>query len=213
MKKYFYSTVMMLAMIVAAVGFTACSSDDDDNVGDEGQGGSEVTLTINGVAWQSSTENLPLFYGNFASDENHSAGLVFTKFTRKEKNEMQLFFPDSFSFDICMKPNCSIVKGMDLVTSEDVVKFGGNAEYNLYEDFSDADGAYNRYGTYTGANATGSAVVVDFKEKEFLTIKFTHFKVKRMGGKDYLYKNVDETLTIDGTVTYKYTDSLSDVGA
>lgn len=213
MKKCFYSTVMMLAMIVAAVGFTACSSDDDDNVGDDGQGGNGVTLTINGVAWQSSTENMPLFYGNFASDENHSAGLVFTKFVRKEKNEMQLFFPDSFSFDICMKPNCSIVKGMDLATSEDVVKFGGNAEYRLYEGFSDADGVYNRYGTYTGANATGSAVVVDFKEKEFFTIKFSNFRIQQLSETGSCSDNAYKTLTIDGTVTYKYTDSLSDVGA
>lgn len=204
---------MMLAMIVAAVGFTACSSDDDDNAGDEGQKGSGVTLTINGVAWQSSIENVPLFYGNFAADEKHSAGLIFTKFTRKEKNEMQLFFPDSFSFDICMKPNCSITKGMDLATSEDVVKFGGNAEYCLYEDYSDADGTYNLYGTYGGANATGSAVIVDFKEKDYLTIKFTNFKIQQLSETGRNSDNAYKTLTIDGTVTYKYTDSLSDVGA
>ena len=34
MKKYFYSTVMMLAMMVAALSFTACGgSDDEDGVG------------------------------------------------------------------------------------------------------------------------------------------------------------------------------------
>lgn len=210
MKKYFYSTVMTLAMMVAAVSFAACGS-DDDNEGNEGQGGSGATLTINGVAWQSSTENPPLFYGNFNSDEHNGYAMVFTKFSRKEKDEMQLIFPDCFSLDISMYPNCSITKGLDIVTCEDVVKGGGHAEYGFYEDWG--ENGYQRYGFYSGKDATGSAVVVDFKEKEFLTIKFTNFKVKRMEGKDYLYNNIDETLTIDGTVTYKYTDSLPDVAA
>lgn len=205
MKKY-YSVLVMLAMMVAALSFTACGgSDDEEDGGGIPSPSSSMVIRINGVDWTASTENPPLFYGHF--DGSNSAGLIFTKFTRKETTEMQHFFPDTFHFDIMMKPNVSITKGMDLAKSADVVNYGGNTEFSLSEGVLGQDGY--RYGNYSSKDATGSAVVVDFKEQEFFTIKFTKFKVNRI--KEESTDNSFETLTIDGTITYKYTSSLNEV--
>ena len=208
MKKYLCLTVMMLAMMVAALSFTACGgSDEEDGGGNVPSPSDSQIIKINGVDWVASSENPPLFYGHF--DGSQSAGLIFTKFTRKETNEMQLVFPDTFHFGITMKLNVSITKGLDLAKSTDVVNYGGNTEFSLSEGFVGEDGY--RYGNYSSKDATGSAVVVDLKENDFFTIKFTNFKVKRI--KDESTDNSYETLTIDGTVTYKYTKNLSEVSA
>ena len=202
MKKY-YSVLVMLAMMVAALSFTACGGDDEEEDGGSTPSpSSSMTIKINSVDWAASTENPPLFYGHF-----DGSGLIFTKFTRKETTEMQHFFPDTFHFGITMKPNVSITKGMDLAKSEDVVNYGGNTEFSLSEGVLGQDGY--RYGNYSSKDATGSAVVVDFKEKDFFTIKFSNFKVKRI--KEDSTDNSYETLTIDGTITYKYTSSLNEV--
>ena len=205
MKKY-YSVLVMLAMMVAALSFTACGdSDEEEDGGGIPSPSSSMTIRINGVEWAASTENPPLFYGHF--DGSNSTGLVFTKFTRKETTEMQHFFPDTFHFDIMMKPNVSITKGMDLAKSADVVSGGGNTEFSISEGVLGQDGY--RYGNYSSKDATGSAVVVDFKEKDYFAIKFSNFKVKRIV--EDSTDNSYETLTIDGTITYKYTSSLSEV--
>jgi len=205
MKKH-YSKLMMLAIMVAALSFTACGGDDEEEDGGSiPSPSSSMVIRINGVDWAASTENPPLFHGHF--DGSNSAGLVFTKFTRKETTEMQHFFPDTFHFGITMKPNVSISKGMDLAKSADVVNYGGNTEFSLSEGVLGQDGY--RYGNYSSKDATGSAVVIDFKEKDYFIIKFSNFKVKRIVEEST--DNSYETLTIDGTITYKYTSSLNEV--
>ena len=45
--KKLYSSIMMLAMMVAALGLTACGGDDEDEIGGDGGGGSaSSTFTI-----------------------------------------------------------------------------------------------------------------------------------------------------------------------
>ena len=44
--KKLYSTIMMLAMMVAALGLTACGGDDEDEIGDDGGGSASSTFTI-----------------------------------------------------------------------------------------------------------------------------------------------------------------------
>ena len=209
--KQYYSKLLMIAMMIAALSFTACGgSDDEENVGVGGNVSSpsgSVTLKINGVDWVASTKNPPLFYGYF--DGSQAFGLLFTRFVRKETDIKQFVSPDEFHFGITMKRGVSITKGLDLATSTDVLKNGGNTEFSLSEGFLGEDGY--RFGNYSSKGATGSAVVVDFKEEDFFTIKFTNFKVTRI--KDESTDNSYETLTIDGTVTYKYTKYLSEVSA
>ena len=44
--KKLYSTIMMLAMMVAALGLTACGGDDEDEIGGDGGGSASSTFTI-----------------------------------------------------------------------------------------------------------------------------------------------------------------------
>ena len=55
MKKY-YSVLVMLAMMVAALSFTACGgSDDEEDGGGIPSPSSSMTIKINGVDWAAST--------------------------------------------------------------------------------------------------------------------------------------------------------------
>lgn len=54
--KTVYSTIMMLALMVAAFGFIACGSDDEDNDGESSKG--KKTLTIDGEAYFCSKESV-----------------------------------------------------------------------------------------------------------------------------------------------------------
>lgn len=204
MKKNYFLLVLY-AVTVAALGFTACGDDDEEYGNNVPSPSNSITININGVDWVSSTRKPPLFNGHFGGSQ--SSGLLFTKFTKKETNEMQFVFPDAFNFDINMKPDIPITKGLDLVKSTDVVKHGGNTEFRISEGVFGED-SY-RYGVYSSKDATGSAVVLDFKEKEFFTIMFTNFKVKRI--EEESTDNSYVTLTINGTITYKYTSSLTEV--
>lgn len=54
-----YSVLVMLAMMVAALSFTACGgSDDEEDGGGIPSPSSSMTIRINGVDWAASTENL-----------------------------------------------------------------------------------------------------------------------------------------------------------
>ena len=58
MKKY-YSVLVMLAMMVAALSFTACGGDDEEEDGGSiPSPSSSMVIRINGVDWAASTENL-----------------------------------------------------------------------------------------------------------------------------------------------------------
>lgn len=203
MKKYFY-LVLVALIAIAPLNFVSCSSDNEEEGGGNGSTpSSSATLKINGVDWVASTDNPPVFNGTFDGSSHH--GIISTKVTRKETDIKHYVMSESFALDIDMKLGYSITKGMDLATSEDLEYGGGNSEVGLSEGFIGEDNY--RYGSYSLKGATGSAVVVDFKEKEFLTIKFTNFKINTLL-KDQSTDNAYETLTIDGTVTYKYTDRL-----
>lgn len=199
MKRYLY-LVLVALIATAPLSFVSCNSDDEEDNGGNAPS-SSATLKINGVNWVASTANPPFFNGTF--DGSSHSGLIFTNFTRKETDIKHWAMPESFGFDISMKIGYSITKGMDLATSKNVEYVSGNTEFDLSEGIWGED-SY-RYGRYSAKGATGSAIVVDCKEKEFLTIKFTNFKVTKLLT-DQSSDNAHETLTIDGTVTYKYND-------
>lgn len=208
MKKYLY-LVLVALIATAPLGFTSCGSDDDEDGGSNGSTpSSSTTLKINGVEWIASTERPPVFHGTF--DGSGHSGYVFTRFTRKETDIKHFVMSESLHLDINMNIGCSITKGMDFATSTDVFRGGGNSEISMTEGIFGEDSFL--YGMYSSKGAMGSAVIVDFKEKEFLTIKFTNFKLTNRI-EESSTDNSYETLTIDGTVTYKYTDSLSEVSA
>ena len=205
MKKYLSLFFAAMVAVVCSSAFVSCGGDDDEDGGGSTPS-SSTTLKINGVDWVASTANPPLFYGHF--DGSNSYGLIFTKFTRKETSDMQELFPDNLKFDVTMKMGKSITKGLNLVSSEDVMIYGGNSDFLLSEGIL---GESNfRYGVFDLQGATGSAVIVDFKENDFLTVKFTNFKVTHKSD-GTTQANKYNAITIDGTVTYKYTAELTDV--
>lgn len=56
--KKLYSTIMMLAMMVAALGLTACGGSDDDEIGGDGNSSDDeeyFEITINGEIYISSS--------------------------------------------------------------------------------------------------------------------------------------------------------------
>lgn len=196
-----YLSFMAFAMIaVFCLAFVSCSSDDDEDGGDNGSTpSSSATLKINGVEWIADTNTPPAFSGTF---ESIHGGHVTTNFKRKKTDIKHYAIAESLGLSIDMKIGYSITKGMDLATSDYLQYASGNSEMDLSEGIWGED-SY-RYGRYSLKGATGSAVVVDFKEKEFLTIKFTNFKVNTFLVDQTHTDNAHEVLTIDGTVTYKY---------
>lgn len=200
MKRYLY-LVLVALIATAPLSLISCSSDDDEEGGgNNSTPSSSATLKINGVDWVASTNNPPVFSGHF--DGGSSYGLIFTQFTRKETDIKHLVMAESFGLNITMKIGYSITKGMDLATSDYLEYASGNSEMDLSEGIW-GENSY-RYGRYSLKGAKGSAVVVDFKEKEFLTIKFTNFKVNTFLVDQTHTDNAHKVLTIDGTVTYKY---------
>lgn len=204
MKKYLSLFFAAMVAVACSSVFVSCGDDDDEDGGSTPS--SSTTLKINGVNWVASTEIPPLFHGSFG---DNPYGLIFTKFTRKETNDMQELFPDNLKFSVTMKLGKPITKGLDLVSSEDVMIYGGNSEFLLSEGiFGESD---FRFGGFDLQGATGSAVIVDFKENDYLTVKFTNFKVTHKADDTNQSYDTYDAITIDGTVTYKYTAELTDV--
>ena len=200
MKKHLYHLFMVFCVV--SFTFLSCSDDDESNE----QQGNSTTLKVNGVDWIASNANPPLFHGDLSNTDWTKSLFVLCKFTRND-NE---YFPSCVRFDISMDvtKGHGITKGMDIATSEYLFWGGGNNEYDFWEGtFGEDDYIDATYGGSLKATG-GSAVIVDFKDKEFLTIKFSNFKLPLMSNN---YGKSPETLTLDGTVTYKYTDALSDV--
>lgn len=192
-------------LLAIAMPFLSACSSDDDNDDDNRQETSEQTLYVNGVAWVSSTDYEPVYHGHFAV--NGSYGLIFTKFTRNTTAIYNVYTPDVVWLDITMDIGNSITQGMEFVDNTDIFYGGGNSYATFTEGVVGEDSW--REGTYNMKGATGSAVVVDLKENDHITIKYTNYKMPLLE-QQVLSETVGPTLTLDGTVTYKYTDNLSD---
>jgi len=199
MKKYLNLFFAAMVAVVCSSAFVSCGGDDDEEDGGSTPS-SSTTLKINGVNWVASTVNPPMFYGSFG---DNPYGYVLAKFTKKEANDTQELFPDYLHVSITMNLHKPMTKGMDIVSDENVRK-SDVTEFILSEGaFTDAN---YRYGIYDLTDATGNAIIEDFKENEFVTIKFVNFKAKKTSSSSQ--KNPAETLTIDGTVTFKYTNDV-----
>ncbi len=206
MKKYFYGLMVALITITA---FSFVSCDDDDDNGSKAAGGTQ-RLTVNGETWVSHAEEEPRYNGDLGGDTWVNSTLVFCSFIRNDNPFA--FFSSYVSFDIYLdgSKGQGITKGMDIATSPYVYWGGGNNEYELSVGIPEGDGyIHAMYGDDEGV-MSGSAIIQDFEYHNFLTIKFSNFKlpntyyVRQTG-------DIPETLTLDGTVTFKYTDSLLDI--
>lgn len=194
------SKVILMAML--ALLFTACSDDEEDN---EQLGGSAL-LKVNGVEWVANNTNPPLYYGDLSDTDWTKSLLVFCKFSRNDDK----YFPSAIRFDISMdnRKGHGITKGMDIATSEYLFWGGGNNEYHFKTGtFGEENYITSTYGGEQKV-LSGSAVIEDFKDKEFLTIVFSNFKLPIIRNS---YGNAADVLTLDGKVTFKYTDMLTDV--
>ncbi len=196
MNRYLYRIFVAL-FAVMSLSLVSCSSDDEDEPNNAGA----AKLKVNGVEWIGQ----PLYNGDLSETDWTNSSRVFCKFTRNEKS----FFPSYIRFDISMdvRKGHGITKGMDLATSEYLIWGGGNNEYDLsIGAFGEDDYIWAIYGGRSKVS-DGSAVVMDFKDKDFLTIKFSNYKLPL---EENSFGNASETLTLDGTITFKYTDSLLD---
>lgn len=193
----------MPAMLLAfAMPFmSSCSSDDDD---DNVQETSGQTLYVNGVAWVSSSDYQPVYNGHFAA--NGTYGLIFTKFTRNTTTLDNFLTPEAVKLDVTMNIDKSITQGMEFVDNTELVYGGGNSYATFTEGIFGEDSW--RDGTYDMKGASGSAVVTDLKENDHITIRYSNYKMPLL--EKGLSETVGSTLTLDGTVTYKYTDNLND---
>ena len=168
--KKFYSVIMMLAMMIAALSFTACSSDDDEDELNLKQ--DYDILQVNGVNYAcygyrcmvtySSSWDLASNYGEIL--------LPCGKISDAQKGE----YDYDYMFAISLEGNKRLDKGSKLenfsptfVSSEDFYNLDAPLEY-----------------------ASGSATITDKKDDEYITIRFDSFKLGN-GGKSY---------TLNGTV-------------
>lgn len=135
--KKIYSTVMMLAMMVAALSFTACGGDDDE-VDNGGGSNTALTITVDGQEHNYSSGYLEYMdllgtwetssVGNFLSIGVPSLVSEFRIYYPKDTNPSSYFKVgyDTFEDDateICLsggsRHNCSYVKGSAKVTKND----------------------------------------------------------------------------------------------
>ncbi|MCH5311688.1 MAG: hypothetical protein J1E57_07025 [Prevotella sp.] len=89
--KKIYSTLMMLAMMVAALGFTACSSDDDGDA----EGGNDdiaLTITVDGQKHEFSREIVEGMDG-FATWESHNGKNYLRIGTWSMPADLQFYYP------------------------------------------------------------------------------------------------------------------------
>ncbi len=203
-KKYLYG-LMVALMTVTAFALVSCSDDDDDNGGNGGTASGSEKLTVNGVEWRSNANYPPLYTGDL--NEDVYSNYVSCSFTRNDSPNV--LYCSSLSFEIQMNIGSYITKGMDIATA-DLVWGGGRNEWDLCEGVLGTDSYME--GIYGGSNKvkSGSAIVQDFKDQSFLTIKFSNFTLEKNDGAVYYDDEAPETLVLDGTVTFTYGDSTWD---
>ena len=153
-----HSTIMMLAMIVAALSFTACGGDDDS-----ASNQSYDILEINGVNYACYGYRCYVTFSSFWDLSNHSGhiSLPCGKLADAQKGE----YDYDYMFTI------------DLQGSQDLQK------NSKLEDFSPT--FVSSTDMWTTLNyVSGSATVVDKKNDTYVTIKFDSFKFGS-GSKSY----------------------------
>lgn len=166
-------------------------------------------IKVNGKVWELSKDDTPTYGGVTSTGLIHNM-----KFCKKEADINSLMFPDYVELYFEIDNGKAITKGLDLAKTP-MIHGTDYTQCELSEGYGMAtmeekDCWYASI--YDNSKPiSGSAVVVDIKEGDFITVKFSNYKLPRM--EDTVYdlelgdsKPQPETLTLDGTVTFKYED-------
>ena len=162
--KKLYSTIMMLAMMVAALSLTACGGDDDENGGSNLKQDYDI-LQVNGVDYAC--------YG-------YRCDITYSSTWNKTKNSGEILLPCGKLSDAKKgEYDYDYMYGIKLEGSKDLKKGSKLEDYSLRFDSSE-DYYHNYY--YT----SGSATVADIRSDEYVTIKFDSFMVSNKDGDSYV---------------------------
>jgi len=162
--KKLYSSIMLLAMMVAALSFTACGGDDDENGGSNLKQDYDI-LQVNGVDYACYGYRCAVTYTSTWNKTNNSGEIMLPcgKLSDAKKGE--------YDYDYMYIIN--------LEGSEDLKNGSKLENYSLkfksYEDF------YSKY-NYD----SGSATVTDIRSDKYITIKFDSFMVTNKDGDSYV---------------------------
>lgn len=186
--KKLYSTIMLLAMMVAALGLTACGGDDEDEIGGDGGGSASSTFTI---IYDDGGEQV------FTHDSDIAIQSLGAEFGNLERHDS----PRGSYFDMIIgtKGNFYIIfprqqYGEDLAPSYFSVgysDFGADAT-----DMERVD-AYG-YG-WDGEYLSGSAKVTK-NDGKYITIDFNNFKYSVTSG---INTNRTVYITFKGSLAFK----------
>lgn len=160
--KKLYSTIMMLAIMVAALSFTACGGDDDDDNGGSGGGGSnsassltvvksngEKYVSLDGLEWASS----------YNSNGSLTDGAIYCQMTKENAVNMSYLYINLVNGE---KSISDFQNGYDL--GKPTINFGA---------YPSSDNKY-KY-------VSGTIKVIGNNGKEF-TLKFDKYKAEKTSG-------------------------------
>ena len=164
MKQYFYPTVMMLAMMVAALSLTACGGDDDENGSINLKQDYDI-LQVNGVDYACYGYRCAITYSSSWNKSNHSGTILLPcgKLSDAKKGE----YDYDYMYDISLKGSRELKKGSKL--EEYSLKFKSSEDYNHNYEYT-----------------SGSATVADIRSDEYITVKFDSFMVSNKEGDSYV---------------------------
>lgn len=160
--KKLHSTIMMLAMMVAALSFTACGGDDYEDVISQDYD----VLQVNGEKYACYGYRSIITYSS-SWDLSRNQGEILLpcgKLSDAEKGE----YDYDYMFTIHLKGNDKLKKGSKLES---------------YSPTFDSSGDYYSL-DYGLEYASGSATITDKKDDKYITIRFDSFKFGN-GGKSY----------------------------
>lgn len=173
--KKLYSTIMMLAMMVAALSFTACGGDDD---GGEGGGGSSSSSTLKMVSsyggeYYIENGNNAYSIGNNRGNLSEN-GHIWCYLRASKRDETHGMSGGYFMIELKNRKSISdFPKGYDL--GELDMHFATQGDYNRYNKFD---------------YVSGSIKVIANDGKSF-TLKFDNYVAGRSSG---------WTMTVNGTL-------------
>ena len=155
---------MMLAMMVAALSFTACGDDDDEEDEINLKQDYDI-LQINGVNYACYGYRSVITYSSYWNKANHSGEILLPcgNLSDAKKGEY----------------NYDYLYGIVLEGSTDLKKGSKLEDYSLW--FISSHDNRNDY-----EYKSGSAVVAEIKSDEYITINFNSFKVRNEDGDSYV---------------------------
>ena len=188
--KKLYSTIIMLAMMVAALGLTACGGDDGDEIGGDGGGVSASSTFTILYTYQNGNEE-PYTYDNEYAIKALSAEFGNLKlFERTSGSYFSLMFPRGDLYIVF--PSSKYGKDLDAsYFTQGFNDFGEDATEIVRIDPYSA-GWYGHY-------LSGSAKVVK-NDGKYVTITFNDYKVSISRMEQEIYIKLNGTLSFENKV-------------